>query len=49
VLTPGAGKNKVSTCGSVEVPLVVDGVKASPGDFPHMVLRIRSGCPLEFL
>jgi hypothetical protein len=37
VLTPGAGKNKVSTCGIVEVPLVVGGVKAAPREFPHMV------------
>jgi hypothetical protein len=37
VLTPGAGKNTVSTCGIVEVPLVVGGVKATPREFPHMV------------
>jgi hypothetical protein len=49
VLTPGAGKNKVSTCGLVEVPLVVGGVKAGTREFPHMVRRIRSGCPLAFL
>ena len=49
VLTPGAGKNKVFTCGLVEVPLVVGGVKAGPREFPDMVLRIRSGCPLAFL
>uniref|UniRef100_A0A1V1FKL5 Putative serine protease 46B n=2 Tax=Reticulitermes speratus TaxID=60591 RepID=A0A1V1FKL5_9NEOP len=38
VLTPGAGKNKVSTCGIVEVPLVVGGVKAGPREFPHMAI-----------
>jgi hypothetical protein len=49
VLTPGAGKNKVSTCGIVEVPLVVGGVKAGPREFPHMVRRVRTGCPPVFL
>ncbi|XP_069679769.1 serine protease snake-like [Periplaneta americana] len=38
VLTPGAGKNKVSTCGIVEVPLVVGGVKSGPKEFPHMAI-----------
>jgi hypothetical protein len=49
VLTSGAGKNKVSTCGLVEVPVVVGGVKAGTREFPHMVRSIRSGCSLAFL
>lgn len=39
VLTPGAEKNEVSTCGIVEVPLVVGGMKAAPREFPHMVCK----------
>jgi hypothetical protein len=46
VLTPGAGKNKVSTCGILEV---VGGVKDGTRELPHMVPRIQSGCPLAFL
>ncbi|XP_021921295.1 serine protease snake-like [Zootermopsis nevadensis] len=38
VLTPGAGTNKVSTCGIVEVPLVVGGTNAAPREFPHMAI-----------
>ena len=48
MLTPGAWKNKVSPCGSVEVTLV-GGLKAGPREFPHMVRKVRSGCPLAFL
>ena len=48
VLTPGAGKSNVSSCGIVEVPLVVGGVQAGPREFPHMVRGVRTGCPPGF-
>jgi hypothetical protein len=37
MLTSGARKNKVSTRGMVEVPLVVGDVKAGQREFPYMV------------
>ncbi|XP_063218685.1 serine protease snake-like [Bacillus rossius redtenbacheri] len=30
--------NKISTCGIVENPLIVGGVKAAPNEFPHMAV-----------
>ncbi|KAJ9594346.1 hypothetical protein L9F63_014222 [Diploptera punctata] len=38
VLTPNAVNNKVSTCGIVEVPLVVGGTDAGSKEFPHMAV-----------
>ena len=41
VLTAIAEKTKTSTCGIVEVPLVVGGTDAESKEFPHMVSEYK--------
>ncbi|KAK5649715.1 hypothetical protein RI129_000744 [Pyrocoelia pectoralis] len=52
LLLPTCGKNSVSECGIVEVPLIVGGTKAALKEFPHMAIigfGVSNSTPLSWL